>query len=78
MGQAAVAAQAIAAATRGIGADHNENSRKILAPQSRIPAITDLASGARGLEELGKRLTHAAHGFGECRLFVGDDGRIYT
>ena len=30
----------------------------------------------RGLEELGQQLTDAAHGFGECWLYVRDDGRI--
>jgi hypothetical protein len=29
-------------------------------------------------EDTGKRLTDAAHSFGECNLYVGDDGLIYT
>ena len=28
----------------------------------------------RGLKELGRQLTDAAHAFGECWLYVGDDG----
>lgn len=33
----------------------------------------------RGLsEELGERLTAAAHAFGETWLYVGDDGKIYS
>jgi len=28
--------------------------------------------------ESGDRLTEAAHKFGECDLYVGDDGRIYA
>jgi hypothetical protein len=28
--------------------------------------------------EVGKRLTDAAHGYGEVNLYVGDDGLIYT
>lgn len=32
----------------------------------------------RGLEEVGQDLTGAAHGYGECWLYVGDDGRIYA
>lgn len=28
-------------------------------------------------EPLGKQLTDLAHSFGECDLYVGDDGRIY-
>jgi hypothetical protein len=31
----------------------------------------------RGLGELGRQLTDAAHEFGECWLYVGDDGRIH-
>jgi hypothetical protein len=31
----------------------------------------------RGLGELGNRLTDASHAFGECDLYVGDDGRLY-
>ena len=31
----------------------------------------------RGLGELGKTLTEIAHSFGECDLYVGDDGRLY-
>ena len=31
----------------------------------------------RGLGEQGDTLTDAAHQFGECNLYVGDDGRIY-
>ena len=29
-------------------------------------------------EEAGKRLTAAAHAFGEVYLYVGDDGKIYS
>jgi len=29
-------------------------------------------------EDAGQRLTDAAHGFGECDLYVGDDGMIYS
>ncbi len=32
----------------------------------------------RGLGEVGERLTDAAHGYGECDLYVGDDERIYV
>lgn len=28
-------------------------------------------------EESGQRLTNAAHSFGECNLYVGDDGKLY-
>lgn len=31
----------------------------------------------RGLEEIGDRLTRAAKTFGECDLYVGDDGEIH-
>ena len=31
----------------------------------------------RGLDELGDRLSDAAHKFGETNLYVGDDGKIY-
>ena len=31
----------------------------------------------RGLGERGKRLTDAARAYGECGLYVGDDGRVY-
>lgn len=27
--------------------------------------------------DIGERLTRAAHAFGDCDLYVGDDGRIY-
>jgi len=29
-------------------------------------------------KDLGERLTDAAHSFGECNLYVGDDGKIYS
>jgi hypothetical protein len=29
-------------------------------------------------DDAGQRLTDAAHGFGECSLYIGDDGLIYT
>lgn len=32
----------------------------------------------RGLGDVGDRLTDAAHSFGGCDLYVGDDGRIYS
>jgi hypothetical protein len=32
----------------------------------------------RGLGALGDRLTDAAHAFGECDLYVGDDGRLHV
>lgn len=28
-------------------------------------------------EELGKQMTEASHKFGECYLYVGDDGKVY-
>ena len=28
-------------------------------------------------KEIGERLTKAAHEFGECDLYVGDDGKVY-
>lgn len=28
-------------------------------------------------EDIGKRLTDAAHALGECYAYVGDDGRVY-
>lgn len=28
-------------------------------------------------KELGKQLTDIAHGFGECDLYIGDDGLLY-
>jgi hypothetical protein len=31
----------------------------------------------RGLGEIGQKLTAAAHTFGECNLYVGDDGKLY-
>lgn len=31
----------------------------------------------RGLGDLGRRLTDAAQAFGECDLYVGDDGKLY-
>jgi hypothetical protein len=31
----------------------------------------------RGLGDLGDKLTDAAHSFGSCYLYVGDDGRVY-
>ena len=31
----------------------------------------------RGLGDIGERLTEMAHPYGECWLYVGDDGRIY-
>jgi hypothetical protein len=31
----------------------------------------------RGLGETGEKLTAAAHAFGECNLYVGDDGKLY-
>jgi hypothetical protein len=31
----------------------------------------------RGLGNLGTRLTDAAQAFGECDLYVGDDGKLY-
>jgi len=32
----------------------------------------------RGAEEVGERLTEAAHAFGGFDLYIGDDGRIYA
>ena len=32
----------------------------------------------RGLGERGDRLTHAAHVYGECDLYLGDDGMVYV
>ena len=32
----------------------------------------------RGLGELGERLSKASRSFGECWLYVSDDGKIYT
>lgn len=32
----------------------------------------------RGLGELGDTLTDIAHAYGECDLYIGDDGLIYT
>jgi len=29
-------------------------------------------------EAIGKQLTDLAHSFGECDLYIGDDGKIYT
>jgi hypothetical protein len=29
-------------------------------------------------EEIGKRLTASAHAFGECNLYIGDDGKVYA
>lgn len=31
----------------------------------------------RGLGEIGTRLTDAAHLYGSCDLYVGDDGKVY-
>jgi hypothetical protein len=31
----------------------------------------------RGYGDTGKQLTDAAHTFGECDLYIGDDGKIY-
>ena len=31
----------------------------------------------RGLGEAGKKLTDAAHAFGECNLYLGDDDVIH-
>jgi hypothetical protein len=31
----------------------------------------------RGLDQLGVRLTDAAHRYGECYLYIGDDGQLY-
>ena len=31
----------------------------------------------RGLGEIGKKLTDAAHAYGECDIYVGDDGKLY-
>jgi hypothetical protein len=31
----------------------------------------------RGLGEIGQKLTKAAHAFGECDIYVGDDGKLY-
>ena len=28
-------------------------------------------------EELGEQLTDLAHSFGECTLYIGDDGKLY-
>lgn len=32
----------------------------------------------RGLGELGSKLTDAAHTFGSCDLYIGDDGLVYA
>ena len=32
----------------------------------------------RGLGLVGEELTRASHAFGECDLYVGDDGQIYS
>ena len=32
----------------------------------------------RGLGVIGHRLNNAANAFGECDLYVGDDGRVYA
>lgn len=32
----------------------------------------------RGLGEVGERLSQAAHVYGECDLYVGDDGKLYV
>lgn len=32
----------------------------------------------RGYEEVGERLSEAARKFGECDLYLGDDGRLYS
>ena len=32
----------------------------------------------RGLGAVGDKLTEAAHTFGECDLYVGDDGKLYV
>jgi|SRR5579872_930254 len=29
-------------------------------------------------EDVGERLTRAAHAFGECELYVGDDAKVYA
>jgi len=29
-------------------------------------------------EELGKKLTEASHAFGECDLYIGDDGKVHV
>jgi len=31
----------------------------------------------RGLGDLGHKLTEAAHGYGECSIYVGDDGKLH-
>lgn len=31
----------------------------------------------RGLGEIGRKLTDAAHAYGECYIYVGDDGKLY-
>jgi hypothetical protein len=31
----------------------------------------------RGLGEIGRRLTDAAHAYGSCDVYLGDDGRLY-
>lgn len=30
------------------------------------------------VDEVGKRLTEASHAYGECDLYIGDDGLIYA
>lgn len=32
----------------------------------------------RGLGEIGKALTDASHAYGDCDLYLGDDGKIYV
>lgn len=32
---------------------------------------------ARGLGDLGEKLTELSHSFGECHLYVGDDGKVH-
>lgn len=45
-------------------------------------ALTRNGHGAgfwdRGLGELGDRLTEACRPYGECHLYVGDDGKVYA
>lgn len=31
----------------------------------------------RGLAAVGDRLTNAAHAYGSCDLYIGDDGKVY-
>jgi len=58
---------------------------RLFPPESRIPHDFWLTRNRHGAgfwdgdypKEVGEALTKLAHSFGECDLYVGDDGQIY-